>query len=360
MEVMRKLASTIHQWLTDGHDVVIGRVMSMDGFGGRRTGEALAVSMHGAIGSLAMGAANAVAIDEAHQLLHDPGRETATVSVPVGDREAVAAGLACGGTAHVLLQRANAISLSWWLALQEGEDVALATDPVSGEAWVATLREFENASGSETRGVTSGGSAEETATKVAQAKQVGDYLRRMLTRGPTTPHLSQLDGRPAELFFEAIIAVPNVVVFGEAALATAIHRQAALLGWTSSVFSDATTISAAEAVAAASQLRSVDGVVVLSHNVASSSSVLAAALRGRCGYVGALGSRHTQGARRAELLGQCGLNDEQVGRIHGPVGLDLGSRTPEETSLAIAAEMLSIVRGRSAATLTMAPGPING
>ena len=88
--------------------------------------------------------------------------------------------------------------------------------------------------------------------------------------------------------------------------------------------------------------------------------MLAAALTGRCGYAGALGSRHTQGARADHLGTSLGLADDVVAQVHGPVGLDLGSRTPPETALAIFAEIIAHRSGRAATSLRGSAGPING
>ena len=149
----------------------------------------------------------------------------------------------------------------------------------------------------------------------------------------------------------------RLLVVGEAALANAIAAQGALLGWSTAIVAEAV---GAEAIAAQSAgLGSGDALVVLSHDLPVSCAAIAAALGGRCGYVGALGSRHTQTAR-TDVLRTSGVPDEALGRVHGPVGLDLGSRTPEETALAIAAEIVATLSGRTAASLRGHSGPING
>ena len=106
-------------------------------------------------------------------------------------------------------------------------------------------------------------------------------------------------------------------------------------------------------------LRPSDALVVLSHDPAVDTPALAAALRSGEPYVGALGSRHTQSARR-QRLAAIGVPDAACDRIHGPVGLDLGARTPEEVALAVCAEILAHRSGRDAASLRAGTGPING
>ena len=75
--------------------------------------------------------------------------------------------------------------------------------------------------------------------------------------------------------------------------------------------------------------------------------------------MGALGSRHTQ-QRRADKLSGLGFDDAAIERVHGPVGLDLGGRTPAETALAICAEILAVRAGRDLPSLRDRGGPING
>lgn len=87
-------------------------------------------------------------------------------------------------------------------------------------------------------------------------------------------------------------------------------------------------------------------VVTLSHDAKIDEPALAVALRAPCFYVGALGSRRTQ-ERRRERLVEAGLEESALGRIHGPVGLDLGAKSPAEIALSIAAEMTAILRGRA-------------
>ncbi len=90
-----------------------------------------------------------------------------------------------------------------------------------------------------------------------------------------------------------------------------------------------------------------DAVAVLSHDPKFDDPAIAEALRRGCRYVGAIGSRKTQRARRARLL-EHGLGEDQLDRLRGPIGLDLGGREPAETALAIMAEIVAARHGASA------------
>jgi xanthine dehydrogenase accessory factor len=84
--------------------------------------------------------------------------------------------------------------------------------------------------------------------------------------------------------------------------------------------------------------------VALTHDPKIDDPGLEAALRSDCFYIGALGSRKTH-ARRIERLAAAGLDETATGRIHAPIGLDIGAVSPAEIALAILAEIVSSLRG---------------
>jgi xanthine dehydrogenase accessory factor len=88
-------------------------------------------------------------------------------------------------------------------------------------------------------------------------------------------------------------------------------------------------------------------VAVLSHDPKLDDPALTGALPSRARFVGAIGSPKTQAARR-ERLAAVGLTEEQIGRLHGPVGLDIGAQTPEEIGVAILAQMIAAKNGKLA------------
>jgi xanthine dehydrogenase accessory factor len=97
---------------------------------------------------------------------------------------------------------------------------------------------------------------------------------------------------------------------------------------------------------------------VLTHEERLDVPALVAALGSDAFYVGAIGSRRTQGKRRERLL-EAGLTEEQLDRLAGPAGLDLGGHTPGETAISILAEMLAVRAGRSGGRLVERSGPIH-
>lgn len=106
------------------------------------------------------------------------------------------------------------------------------------------------------------------------------------------------------------------------------------------------------------QLGSRDAVCVLTHDARFDVPAIVAALATDVGYIGAMGSRRTTDDRDRRLR-EAGVTDEQLARVMAPIGLDIGARTPEETAVAICAEIITTRTGRAAASLKHSTGPIH-
>lgn len=337
---MHEIAAKVREGLAAGRGVQVGRVVDFKGFGGRRAGEALAIFHDGpASGSLLGGVADAAVAES----ITAPS-PSVLLELGIGDNEAVAAGLACGGVATVLASDAATLPEELWAALENGWPVALVTRP-DAEVRSNALALVDNPV---TRTLERHGSLGDVASD-EEAAQAG---RQALRLGRDSAQIQLLGDAP--IVVEAYFPSTTLVVVGEGQLADALAAQGGLLGWSTaieSVWHDGTD----------ERVRSLgrpDAVVVLSHDPEVDTPALAAALATGC-YVGALGSRHTQSGRRERLRGR-GLGDAVIDLIHGPVGLDLGARTPEETAVAVVGEILAHRSGRSATSLRSSSGPING
>jgi xanthine dehydrogenase accessory factor len=151
---------------------------------------------------------------------------------------------------------------------------------------------------------------------------------------------------PEESSPEGGAPTPRVVIVGTAEpIGDALARQVALLGW-----QPVTTSGLEESVTAIGALGSDDAVVVLEHQHAIATPVIAAALRSSVGYVGAIGSRRMQAARVSSLQ-RAEVSDEELAALHCPSGLDLGAATPAESAVSIVAEIVATRSGRDPAPL---------
>lgn len=310
------------------------RAVAFKGIGGRRYGEALVLTESGErYGSLLGGLAEAeLAPKQGHSGLFE---------LELGDKEAVAAGLACGGAVSVLVSALEEIPPGTWEALESGQPLAIVTRP-GGSALVVI---------------------EDPATRSRQTLgSLGDPLsdatgeelaRQGLRRGRQEAEVLEEEGAGV-LVVEVLSPTTTLRVLGSGQLAEALSRQARLLGWEAEVHEHSEeTLGAALAEA-----KPTDALVVLTHDHDEATPALLAALKGRS-FVAALGSRHTQAERRRRLE-QAGLEQAALERLRGPAGLDLGARTPEETALSITAEILAWRSGRTARPLSATTGPING
>ncbi|MET9257418.1 XdhC family protein [Streptomyces sp. NPDC003717] len=331
---MRELAETARGWVARGRTGVLARPITEQGFGPRHPADAVLIDDAGRChGTLYRGVFDDHLAAEAAALTGD--RTAHVCEVAVHDDEVRQAGLACGGQAEILLQPLAAVPARWWDLLSEGADAALIT----------RLNEAR------TRAVST---VETTEPYDADAPEgpdrAAERARDLLARRRAGRDTRFADGL---VLIESFPAVPHLVIAGGGELAELLVAQAHLLGWRATV-----TLTAPDAVRLLAEQPAAACLVVLSHEPDLDVPVLRTALTTGTPYVGALGSRRTQ-ARRAQALTSAGLDAEHIARVHGPIGLDLGARTPAETALAICAEVLAALDHREPRVLREGAGPIN-
>jgi xanthine dehydrogenase accessory factor len=198
----------------------------------------------------------------------------------------------------------------------------------------------------------------ESGERVGDApEEAVDELDDLLRRGRNRL-LTLADG--TKVFAEWYGPPPRLLVYGAVDTAEAICRAAKLLGWTAIVADARAKFATAERIPSADELIVAwpeetlarvqpdhqTAIVVLTHDDKFDEPALIGALASEAFYVGALGSRRNQERRRERLL-EAGVAEEELERIMGPCGLDIGSDTLEETALSILAEILAVRAGRS-------------
>jgi xanthine dehydrogenase accessory factor len=315
---MYDIAAQVAEWLDDGREVSIGVVVATRGMSTTEPGAALAWTpgdppvgrLLGGIGPDDLG----------HRGL---------VDVEVSPAAAATAGLSCGGTASVLVLDAAAVPAAAWSRLEAREPLCLVTAPG-----------------------TDGGTATAvyTPSTIRSAFDFAGEVPRLFARGVTATAVLPGDAPAAAI---ALWPVPHLVVVGDGLIADALHAAATLLGWQPVI-----TPGRDDARAAITDLHRSDAVVVLSHDRAVDGPVLAVALGGNAGYIGALGSRRTQAARR-EWLTEHGVAPDDQDRIHGPAGLDIDAHTPAEIAVSIVAEILGNRGGGPIGALRDRNGPVH-
>jgi xanthine dehydrogenase accessory factor len=312
------IAARVGQWLGDGQDPTVAIVVATRGFSSRDPGSAAAWTADDpGVGRLITD------LDAAERV--GPG----LTDITIAEDDARAAGLACGGVATVFAATARDFPPELWPRLAAREPVCILARLPDGEP--ARIDVY-------------------TPATIRQADLGGDQVPRLFGRGTTAAAVLDTDEPTVVLSFWP---VPTLVVVGDGLIADALGAAAALLGWSARGTPDLT-----DAVPAIGALHASDAVVVLSHDRDVDGPALAAALDSAASYVGALGSRRTQAARR-EWLTEHGVAARDQERIHGPAGLDIDAHTPAEIAVSIVAEILATRAGSTGGALRGRAGPVH-
>lgn len=328
---LRELGEALRNWAPDGVGVV--RVLARHGFGTVESGQLVAGTAAGAVaGALYRGTLDDAVLPLAAAAVSGP----LTREAHVAEAAALDAGLACAGGATLLghpLPAEPAAALG--AALERGVPAALVSTVQGAGAVVLTGPDLESVHGS-------------LGTPELDAEATG-AARGLLRRGATATERVQTEA--GELLADIWVPVPAVLVAGVGAIGEALLAQAGLLGWGARAETDLEAVHAAVAA-----FTDADVLVLLDHAPAFDVVLVDALRRGR-GFIGALGSRRTQSARRERLLA-AGLTGPELARLHGPVGLDLGARTPAETAVSIVAQVVAARSGRVGTALAATDGRI--
>ncbi|MFM8305067.1 MAG: XdhC family protein [Actinomycetota bacterium] len=176
------------------------------------------------------------------------------------------------------------------------------------------------------------------------------------------------------VFVESFAPAPRLVIFGAVDFTAALAKAGKLLGFrvtvcdARAVFATPARFPMADEVAndwpdrylekVADRLGPRDAVCVLTHDAKFDVPAIVAATATRVGYIGAMGSRRTHATRTARLR-EAGLGDAALARVMAPIGIVIGARTPEETAIAICAEIIAHRAGVPVPSLRDGQGPIH-
>jgi xanthine dehydrogenase accessory factor len=262
----------------------------------------------------------------------------------ITDDMALNVGLPCGGEIDVFVE-----PLRERVAETDAREVRFTV--IAGEPLGAKLVVRED-------GTTEGGGPPELAALAADA----------LRRGRS--HTIEQDGRT--VFADVSGPPPRLFVYGAVDTAESLCAAAKLLGWSTVVADARARFATPERLPSADELLvawpdealqqqpadTATAIFVLTHDDKFDLPMLQAAVKSDAFYIGALGSRRNQ-ERRRELLREAGLTDEELERISGPSGLDIGADSPAETAISMLAEALAVRAGRKGGFLRDSPHRIH-
>jgi len=365
---VRDILDPITKWWEANDTFGLATVVRTFSSAPREPGAAMAVSAAGeVVGSVSGGCVEGAVYELATEVT--ASGEPVLRRYGISDDDAFAVGLTCGGIIDIFVEPASRERFAYLGEIAEdvrrGTPVAVAT-VIEGPGIVGARRIIWE--GQRTVGTLGAGDRLDAA--------VDDDARGMLAQGLTGVRRYGPDGerRRDELaiFVQSFAPAPRMLVFGAIDFAAAVAKAGKFLGYhvtvcdARPVFATKSRFPDADEVITDWPHRYLSGsntdertvVCVLTHDPKFDVPLLEVALRRPAAYIGAMGSRRTHDDRLKRLR-EAGLTDQELDRLRSPIGLDLGARTPEETAIAIAAELIQLRWGGSGQPLTATTGRIH-
>jgi len=369
---MRDIVSVLQAWWKAEEPLALATVVDVRKSAPRQPGAAMAISVDGEVaGSVSGGCVEGAVYQLGQQVLGSRAPELAHYGY--SDDEAFAVGLTCGGELDVFVERIDRDARPWFgrllEAIEQEDPVAVATvidapsetdePPRRGATMLIGPDRSEGGLGTE-------------GLQVA----VVDDARGMLQQGRTGERRYGRRGErrldDVRVFISSFAPRPRMFVFGAIDYAAAVARVGSFLGYHVTVCDARATFATSKRFPDADEVivewphrylerAAIDertAICVLTHDPKFDVPLLEVALRSPASYIGAMGSRRTHD-ERLERLRERGLTDDELARLRSPIGLDLGARTPEETAVSVAAELIQCRWGGSGRPLTNTDGRIH-
>lgn len=344
---MREIWTEINKWQSEGKNVALATVVKVSGSSLRPEGSKMLLSSDGAIaGSVTGGCVEGAVFEETQQVL-----KTGTpklLSYGVSNEQAWEVGLSCGGSVEIFVE---ALDTPYWQAVEEGINKAIEAKKIATLSTIVSGEGLGRKMVSSVDGKIAGSLGSESLENELMSA-IPESNRA--THKPLTVTMS--DDRI--IFVDFLVPPPRLMIVGASHIAIPLVELANTLGYQTIVIDARSAFATRERFPHADELivgwpsevlekLRIDGascVVCLSHDEKLDNPALLHAISSPARYIGALGSRVTH-ANRLTALQEEGATEEQLKRIHAPVGLKIGARSPAEIALSIMAEIVSVVHG---------------
>jgi xanthine dehydrogenase accessory factor len=265
----------------------------------------------------------------------------------ISDDEAFGVGLTCGGTIHLVVER-----LDW------RDEFLAAAAAIRREEPVGLVTEIDGLRPGAKLLITPGsvqGRLEPDALHEHVVAEAQSMLELGLTGTRRYGEQGEARGGEVEVFIQSFAPPARMYVFGATDFARATAQMGKFMGYRVTVCdarsafvtpkrfpeADELVVSWPDEFLAGAPVDQRTVVCVLTHDPKFDVPLLQTALRTEAGYIGAMGSRRTDDDRTRRLR-EAGVAEESLARIRGPIGLDIGARNPQETAVAIAAEIIAL------------------
>jgi xanthine dehydrogenase accessory factor len=368
--VVAATQDTAIAWLAEERRVVQALLVEVEGSAPLPPGAMMVIDDRGNIeGSITGGCVEGAVVTEAEEMLAASGIAPARMlRYGISDELAGTVGLMCGGIVHIFVSELSGEAAEVERAVLEahadGRPAAVAT-LIDGDSAGSRLAVIDN---------TLIGSLRDTDLL---DRNVAREAQGLLDEGKTTLRRFGSDGATlgddVRVHIRSYALPPQMWIIGAIDFSAALAPFASQIGYEVTIcdardrfarsrrFSSAASVKIGwpQDVMAEVELGSRDAVLVFTHDPKFDEPALLAALRTNAGYIGALGSRQTT-ADREERLKRAGLSEADLARVHAPCGLDIGSRTAEETAVSVLAEIIAARAQRAGSPLRQTNGPIHG
>ena len=341
---MNDVAAQVRDWRRQNLPVALATVIETWGSSPRAVGAKMALNPEGGIAGSVSGGCVEGAVAKVGQRVLEKGQPE-LLHFGVSDETAWDVGLACGGEIDVFVEPVDENHFDFLVGAMEEEQPAASLTVIEGrESDLGAKLSARGAEGEQIIGAIDSGVQEIARDALMEGLNSGRAQRVKLSD-------------QTEAFVDVVMPRPTLVMVGGVHIAETLADLARSLGYRTVVIDPRRSFGSEERFPQVDELVQMwpqDGlseigvdastaVAVLTHDPKIDDPALLAALPGPAFYVGALGSSRTQEKRRQRLR-EAGLSDDQVARLHGPIGLDIGAKTPEEIALAVMAEVVAARR----------------
>src|SRR5215470_2674756 len=373
---MREVLPDLLGWWREGRPVGVATVVATWRSAPRPAGASMLVGPDGqAVGSVSGGCVEGAVYELAQEVV--ASGEPVLQRYGISDDDAFAVGLTCGGILDVFVERVDPAAFPELAELdadvEAGRPVAVCTViEHPDQAWLGRRLIVRPGDGAPAAGTLGSLRADAAVTDDARGLLAAGRSET-LTYGPD----GERRGEGMRVFVSSFAPKPRMLVFGAIDFAAAVARVGSFLGYkvtvcdarevfaTHSRFPDADEVVVEwphRYLAAEAEAGRIDGrtvLAVLTHDPKFDVPLLEVALRlPETAYIGAMGSRRTHEDRLLRLR-DAGMSEAELARLSSPIGLDLGARTPEESAVSIAAEIIALRWGGAGERLTALEGPIH-
>lgn len=336
---MRDILPDLDHWHAENQPIAVATVLQTWGSSPRRAGAKMALTSDGKItGSVSGGCVEGAVFEAGVGVLKS--NHPQLLHFGVADETAWEVGLACGGSIDIFVRPlVPGLFEALRVVVAEEESAVLAT-VVRGPDELVGKEMLVRDAGHSTASISD--ELDETAVRLARAALAGGESRRTMLK------------EDVEVFLDVLLPPPTLIAVGGVHITVALMALAKTLGYRTVVVDPRSAFGSQERFPNVDRLLQLwpdeafqkipitrsTAIAMLTHDPKLDDPALKIALPSPAFYVGALGSKTTQAKRRQRLLAE-GVSEEQLNRVHGPIGLEIGASTPEEIAISIMSEIVA-------------------